>query len=611
MTRRPGASQDETTPLLPPRTDVDGEGRWSLARRRSSAFLSALSEPEDKAGDEYHNYRRNLSIYLIVALSLVYNIGIGIYNSFAVELIQTIACAEYYYPAFSNDSRFPTLPTAGDPSELCSVSWVDKRTSQMTTYVDTFGSITSCMASLILANVLFPRFSRRTLSIASVLATMAFAAGLALVPTHYSFDPNVASTSTVHPTTSMYLVISIFVAGGMVGAPQVALLLICQVMVLDVSREDEKTSGFARVSASMTLGMAFASILLRLVLPSLGLSFSILHHSGPCSPFWMVTANSAVALLLVILFLPETKPSAVALTSSRRSSFSSDDSLAALDESAERAPGGPATRASGNSSPQTSVLQVGKDLLGLFGYLLPYRPHPGAKRDFKLPLTLLAVIFGDNITLVWSNLVVFCSTHLHFGPKETTTLLGILGATKGLYSLIALPWVVTVVRSIVKRRMREELLAVAVEELTTEARIHKREESVIFTDRIIAMVALAFDVAGFIAMGIAASHLSASGIYGSVFFLMFAAGVIPAIQALCVDYFQAQNRPTDDPVAARDALVGFLNFLQTLMTTVGPLINNAIYRWSIDHALPALVFFWTSCLSLLAFVFIASLNFVS
>lgn len=90
---------------------------------------------------------------------------------------------------------------------------------------------------------------------------------------------------------------------------------------------------------------------------------------------------------------------------------------------------------------------------------------------------------------------------------------------------------------------------------------------------------------------------------------MFGTGAIPSIQALCVDFFHAQNRPTDDPVAARDALVGFLNLLQTVMTTVGPLINNAIYQRSIDHGLPALVFFWTSCLSLLSLSFVNSISF--
>lgn len=86
---------------------------------------------------------------------------------------------------------------------------------------------------------------------------------------------------------------------------------------------------------------------------------------------------------------------------------------------------------------------------------------------------------------------------------------------------------------------------------------------------------------------------------------MFAAGAVPSIQALSVDLFLAQDRPTDD-IAARDAFLGFLNLLATLLQTFGPLINNSIYRWSIDHAVPALVFFWTSCSSFGALTFVAS-----
>jgi len=86
---------------------------------------------------------------------------------------------------------------------------------------------------------------------------------------------------------------------------------------------------------------------------------------------------------------------------------------------------------------------------------------------------------------------------------------------------------------------------------------------------------------------------------------MFASGAIPSVSALSLDLFQAQDRPTDDPVAARDAFLGFLNLLVTVLLTVGPLLNNAIYTWSVDHAVPALVFFWTSCSSLISLVFVA------
>lgn len=516
MARRPSAPQDETTPLLSYHNEGDGEGRWSLARRRSSAFLSFLSEPEDKSGDEYQRYHRKRTIYLIVALNTAYNIGIGIYNSFAVELIQTLACAEYYYSSTSTGSPFPTLPSAGDPSDLCSVPWVDKRTSQMATYMDTFGSLTACVASLFIAKGLFPRFSRRSIGIASVLATMIFAIGLASIPTHYSFDADVPSSSTLPPTTSMYLVLSLFIVAGFLGAPQTAMPLLSQVMVLDVCREDEKTSGFAQVFASMTLGMGLASMLLRFVLPSFGLNFSILHHSGPFSPFWIVVTTFAITLTLVVLFLPETKPIAAARADSRRASFSSDDSHASIDAPGYEAQQRPAVLPDDSERSSTgSVLQSVKEMFGLFGYLLPYQPHEGAKRDFKLPLMLCAVVFGDTITMVWSNLVVFCSTHLHFGPQETTTLLGILGATKGLFSLFALPWIVKAVRRMVKKRMTEEIMAVSTEELSQETRVVKREESVILTDRLVATAALGCDFLGFTAMGIAASHLSSKGIYGS------------------------------------------------------------------------------------------------
>lgn len=511
MTRRSSNPQDETTPLLNYHNAAEGEGRWSLARRRSSAFLSFLSEPEDKDGDEYLQWQRKRALVFIIVLNTLYFVGIGIWNSFAVELVQTLACAEYYYPVQPDGSVFPTLPAAGDPSDLCSVARVDKRTNEVSTYLDTFSSLTSCIMSLVLAKVVLPRFRRRTIGIASVGFTLILYVLAASIPSHYSFDPAVPSTSTLHPTTSLNLLLALFVVGGLVGAPQTAVPLLAQVMALDVCKEDEKTSAFAQVYATTTIGMGISSILIRLILPAFDLNFSILYHTGPFSPFWMVVINFAITFVLVILFLPETKHMATAASRSRRSSISSEGSLMDSPEPSRATPPSPHSE-----SWVTTSLESVKGTLSLFGYLLPYRSSPEAKKDYKLPLILCAIITCDTITMIWSNLVVFCSTHLHFGPKEVSTLLGVLGASKGLFSMFCLPPLVKMVHRIVKRRMRQEAMAASVESLpNATTRLVKREESVITTDRIVATGSLMCDCLGFIAMGVAASHLSVAGIYGS------------------------------------------------------------------------------------------------
>ncbi|KAJ1583396.1 hypothetical protein NDA11_000743 [Ustilago hordei] len=566
MTRRVREDQDENTPLLRHHNTDDGQGRWSLARRRSSAFPSLFSQPEDKDGEDYLQHQRKIDLYLVVFVNVVYNVAIGIMNSFFVELIQTLSCAEYYYDSSSPDSRFPTLPTTGDPSDF-----------------------------------------RRAVTIGAVVVAVLHATTMALLPTHYSFDPAVASTSTVHPTVSLYLLLTTLVVGGLLGAPQTAMPVLSQVMALDVCKEDEKTAAFSQVFASMTLGMAISSTVLQF-LPLFNVHFSILHHTGPFSPFYMVVGVHLVALIIVILLLPETKPIPSPQNLSRRTSVSSDE------DSQEHFGGSDRQVLVSSSDPPSStssgIAQSLKEMLGLFGYLIPYQPHPGSKRDYKLPLMLCGLVFCDTISMVWSNLVVFCSTHLHFGPQEVTILLGVIGATKGLYALFALPLIVTFVRKTVKKKIHEELTASAsIEYLSTETRLAKREESVILTDKIVALGSLACDCAGFIAMGVAASHLSAAGIYGSAFFLLFGSGAVPSIQALNVDFFLAQDRPTEDPVAARDAFMGFLSLLRTLLQTFGPLINNVIYGWSVDHAMPALVFFWTSFMSFSSLMFVTSVGF--
>lgn len=515
MTRQNGEAQDETTPLLRYHSsaDADGQGRWSLARRRSSAFLSFLSQPGDIDGDEYLEWQRRRSRYLIIGMMLLNAAGIGIMNSFGVEIVQTLACAEYYYSS-PDGSTFPTLPTVGDPSDLCSVAWVDKRTSQISTYADTLNSLTSIISSLVLAKGIFPRFSRRAIGISAILFVLLLSICLALIPTHYSFDPAVPSASTMHPRTALHLFLAVFVVGGLVGGPQTAIPLLAQVMMLDICRDDEKTTAFAQIYASQTLGIGIASLLLRIILPSFGIEFSILRHQGPFSPFWMVVIAIAITTVLVILFLPETKPIAVAQSQSRRGSISSSDSLLGTTQSSAEGQNPTPSSIDKPKSPSQPILQIVKETFNLFSYLVPYRASPEAKPDYKLPLILCAVIFSDTITLVWGTLVIFCSTHLHWGPKSVSTLLGVL-SSKGIFSMFCLPYIVKAVHRIVKRRMREEVLAAPVEELSAESRLVKREQSVIKTDSIIAVGSLVADCTGFIAMGIAATHLSTAGIYAS------------------------------------------------------------------------------------------------
>lgn len=513
MTRQNGEAQDETTPLLRYHSSGESQGRWSLARRRSSAFLSFLSQPEDEGGDEYLEWERRRSRYLIIGVLLLNAAGIGIMNSFGVEMVQTLACAEYYYSS-PDGSTFPTLPTVGDPSDLCSVAWVDKRTSQISTYADTFNSLTSIICSLVLAKAILPRFSRRAIGISAISSVLLFGICLALIPTHYSFDPAVPSTSTMHPRTALHLFLAVFVVGGLFGGPQTAMPLLGQVMMLDVSRDDEKTTAFAQIYATQTLGIGIASLLLRVILPSFGIEFSILRHQGPFSPFWMVAIAIAITTVLVILVLPETKPVAVAQSRSRRGSVSSTDSLLGTTQSSAE---GQTPITLSTTKPQSSsqaILQTVKETLGLFSYLVPYRTSPEAKSDYKLPLILCAVIFSDTITLAWGPLVIFCSTHLHWHPKSVSTLLGLL-SSKGIFSMFCLPYIVKAVHRIVKRRMRQEVLDASVEELSAETRLVKREQSVIKTDSIIAVASLVADCTGFIAMGIAATHLSTAGIYAS------------------------------------------------------------------------------------------------
>lgn len=390
MSRRLASPQDETTPLLTHHTTGDGEGRWSLARRRSSAFLSFLSEPEDKEREDFQRYHRMRLVYLIVGISIVYNIGIGIFNSYIIEFIQTLACAEYYYP--SADSTFPTLPSTGNPQDLCSVPWVDKRTSELTTYTDVTSGMTSCIVSLLLAKGILPRYGRRFLSIVSVIITIIFAVLMALIPTHYSFNPAIPSASTTHPTTASILFLVLYTGANLLGSPQLTMVLLTQVMVLDVVREDEKTAGLSRTFATTTLGMAASSFLIRVVLPAFGLQFSFLRHEGPFSPFWIFAGTMTITLVLIVLFLSETKTMAAANARLRTMSVSSYDSH---DDSGAH----PATPIldSGKSSLSTAWQDL-KNTLGMFGYFLPYEPAPGARKDYKLPLILGAVIFSDAIS---------------------------------------------------------------------------------------------------------------------------------------------------------------------------------------------------------------------
>lgn len=594
------ARQGESTPLLQASPSSPPETYSSLvrARRRSSAFLSFLSEPEFSEEAEHEDARRSRTISLLVCLSVVYYAGVMVLNSFSIEEIKTLSCAEYYYPSTANREDHPR-PLGGDPMRLCAVPFVDKRTSEMMSYTDTLSSFTGCIGSLLIAKYVLPKLSRRTAALTSVAISIVYLVALSMVPTHYSLDPTVSSTSSMHPTNAQYLFVAIFTFANLLGSPQNMFPILMQVMVVDVCKEDEKASSFSKILAGNLIGATVASFLLLVLFPYFGIHFSILYHTGPCSPFLVAAVLMTLTLILVAWLLPETKPS-----SASHQGGPSETAALLRDSTDERRDRDQGTVSDDNSKYPSGLswLRPVIDTMSLFGYLLPYRSSSDGKWDYKLSVMLIALLFGDTLTVAWSNLIVFASSHLDFGPEDVAIFLGALGGSKGLYNLFGLPLVVKHIRKIVKGRIRDEILA------GETPVINKRERYVVETDRIVAMVSLAFDVLGWLCMGLAAKQLSVLSIYGSLAVLLFATGAIPSIQALALDLFQAQNRPTLDPVAERDAFITLFVVFVNVTSTIGPVINNAIYNWSIDHNMNFLLFFTVAGSSLISLLLVASVG---
>ncbi|PWZ00741.1 hypothetical protein BCV70DRAFT_175149 [Testicularia cyperi] len=640
---------DERTPLLaspsdhwPNRNDDDAsglepdhelsrarpDGRWSLARKRSSAFLSFLSEPEDRQGQEYRDYVRTKTIYTLVFISFVYYCGIALMNSFLIDLMETLACAEYYYSAHT-----PSSPgdASANPAKLCSVTAVEARTNQIAAYCDSFASLLSIFGAIATSQFVLPRFGRRAVAALTATISFGFLFALALIPTNYSLDPSVPSTSLVHPTTSIYLFLAIEIVGGALAAPQVSWPIVTQVTVLDVCKEDEKTASFARLAAANALGNVMAPFLLKFLFPLLNLHFDILHHAGPCSPFLVAAMFMLVAFALIITIMPETKaglselglhPHNVDVASGLDSETSSllqppDDLLEPSLQTDEIGSSGASAQPSGtHRSPFVRALGS----LSVLGYFLPYRPNDGGKADYKLCVMLVALLFGDTITLAWSNLMVFAVSHLGFGAEDVAVFLGSLGSTKGIFSLLVLPGLVLWIRGRVKARIRDELAhdcdagpggSIDSDEngqVPITTLVQQRERYVVITDKIVAVFSLAADFLGWICVGLAVSAASTPGIYASLGVLVFSTGSISSIQALSVDLFLAQNRPSPDLGRERDSFVGLFTLIQNLTSMVGPFVNSAIYRWSIQRGLPALVFFWTAASSLLSLLLVASVG---
>lgn len=528
---------------------------------------------------------------MLVCLSVMYYTGIMINNAYMVEEIKTLACAEYYYPT---TARNVTLPMGGDPMRLCAVPFVDKRTSEIMAYTDTLSSFTGFISSLLIANFVLPKVSRRTAALVAVALSVLSLVALCLVPTHYSLDPMEASVSTMHPQASQHLFEAIIVISNLLGATQTMFPIVMQVMVVDVCKDGEKASSFAKLMVGNLLGATASSICILVLFPFFGLHFSVLYHTGPCSPFLVAAAVMALTFILVAMFLPETKPSSVAVHAENEDTASPTyvDTCPTRDQITD----------DDDNAANVTWLKPVIDTVGLFSYVLPYKSSPDAKWDYKLSVMLIALLFGDTLMLAWSNLVVFASSHLDFGPEDVAVLLGALGASKGLFNLFGLPLVVKHIRKVVRRRIRNEMAEGEV------SNVDRRERYIVETDKIVAMLSLGVDVVGWMCMGLAAKHLSVAGIGGGLGVLLFATGALPSIQALAVDLFQAQNRPSRDPIAARDAFITLFAVFQNVTSTVGPFVNNAIYTWSIDHNMSFLLFFSTSSASLVSLLLVASVG---
>ncbi|KAJ9479063.1 hypothetical protein PHBOTO_002550 [Pseudozyma hubeiensis] len=640
-------TNEETRPLL--------SGAHTNDRHDASSISSDSSKPWWSR--TAHRSRRHWPILRILAVALLW--GAANYGAVPSYLdgLRSYTCSYVYstHPDLLPTRPHPKLPH--DRDRPCAVSGVESRVGIVVAAATMLSFVVSSISMLFYGPRL-SRWGRKPMLLISLVSNIINYIPFALLPLGYPFG-DIPSELAISPASSMVVILVCSFLTGLTGFTGL-FLCVMRVMIVDVASPTRRTINLNWLISATLCGAFFGPLLAAWALDtsvkarprlvsqrffSSAPSSSILElPSDPTPPPIPGTPQTLskhgnpaalvaccwvffLAIVWVALLVPETKPSTVADTpepslTAANGQSATDNDMACASEPA---------------NVSQSRLRAHKTL-GPLAIYLPQVTREG-RRDYRLTWLALAGAFANVGTNALSYVAVFAGYKFDFTPDAIGLLLGLIGATRAVWLIFAIPLLVVFFERTIRKPSQiaslsaEQLDALAkaglrnpklkhaparedpeldnqnVPEVPAPERSSNASSSdtsaeiisaVILwrtaVDIAIAKVSYFADIVGYLVVFVSASFSNAAAMISGTLFLSFGAGAGPAVTSAAIAIIQDQRRagyrslhpslhasPTDDWLAA-------LSISDNIVNGLSPILISVVYSLTIETALPSTCF---------------------
>ena len=497
--------------------------------------------------------------------------------SSVMELIRGLSCSEYY---FLHDPRFHQ---EGDDLD-CSLIEIQDRTSTVFSYMLSINSLVSGFSAIWLAPRPLKKLGQTATMVIATIGPAAELFFLAWLPNQFSSASPPGGLRS--PTASLYLLIAEAGFFGLVGCPDTLIGIASQAAVLQATPEALRSTWLARLTSCTFLGMLASTLVLQ------GLNVDTSSNSvADKLPILIGALASTLAVVWSLFTLPQSrsKPQGpwIGDQQAQQSSFADDEDDHREQNSV------PTSALSAETS--TSAPTLRSSLIDLFKplHLLSPSTHGSSRRDWRLTKLIIAGVLCDQIALTTNTQVIYVQSHFELHAQELSLLLGLVGLTKWIYLVFAFPRLAAFVRKLCTSENPTDETSSGLP--TTASALASAS-----ADRLLAILSLVMDVLAWAIVILAGRAYNYPAYLVALVLYALSGASVSSITSLA-----SVLLPRESTV---DDLVATLSSLSNVMSTVGPVINAAIYRYGLGLGFPELVFGLAAFISVAGAVLVGSVS---
>ncbi|SNX84433.1 uncharacterized protein MEPE_03142 [Melanopsichium pennsylvanicum] len=627
-------SEDETRPLL-------SQSR-SNGHHETASITPDGPKPPSWITQALHRFQRHWPMLRLLAVAFLW--GAANYGAVPSYLdgLRSYTCAYVYSQHPELLPTEPHVPLPRDRDRPCAVSGVESRVG-IAVAVATMLSFVVSSISMLFYGPRLSKWGRKPMLLISLASNIVNYIPFTLLPLGYPFG-DVPFRLSISPAASMVMILLCSFLTGLTGF---SALFLCasRVMIVDVAPPTRRTVALNWLVSATLCGAFFGPLLAAWALQSSVkararifsplFDTNILHlpsdptpspipgtprtpskHGNPAALIaccWLFL----VAIVWVVLLVPETRPEtfADAAASEHSDATATNDAIQLADTE----------NVSVHASLSPAWVRERK-MLGPLSIYLPQVAIDGRK-DYRLTWLALAGAFANVGTNALSYVAVFAGYKFDFTPDALGLLLGLIGATRAVWLIFAIPLLVLFFERTIRKPSR--IASLSAQELETLAKAGLKDpdlkqadsqqsrefvEQDIRSDAMrvetiravvlwrtavdvaIARISYFADIIGYLVVFVSANFSNAAAMIFGTLFLSFGAGAGPAVASAAIAIIQDQKRaghPTLHPslhASPSDDWLAALSISDNIVNGLSPILISVVYSLTIETALPSACF---------------------